>query len=144
MSVRRGHGGILSFQRDWVEQNKKRTSQVWTLCVEESALHDTVRVRWNHCSLHSECTALHRCLLTSAGVSPPRGLTSHSVPGHICPWVPALINISSKHFNTDSKYLTPHHNSLCCVICAACATWLERVCYTNYMHIIQRINNSAS
>ena len=84
-------------------------------------------------------------LLTSAGVSLPLGLTSDSVlVTSAPPRVPALIDIGSKEFNTDSKYLTPHHNSLCCVICAACATWLERVCDTNDMQIIQRINNSAS
>ena len=64
-------------------------------------------------------------------VSPPPGADT----GHWWHLPPGLINISSKHFNTDSKYLTAHHNSLCCVIWEACATWLESICPTNGMCI---------
>ena len=96
---------------------------------------DTVIWRKVHYTTLCECvgitagctqSALHQCV-------PTPGADTTQCTGDICPWVPALINISSKHFNTDSKYLTPHHNSLCCVICKACATWLQRF-WTNKWH----------
>ena len=106
--------------------NKTETThitQAWTLHTKVHFVHDTVWVRWNHCSLHwSAVLSSGQSDVSTSGVPTPGGWHWPLVTS-----APGLINISSKHFNTDSKYLTAHHNSLCCVIWEACATWVESV-----------------
>ena len=115
--------GVSADNRKWVHVSILSLQRMCEITKDISSW-DIMTWRKVHYTTLCECvgitagciqSALHQCVPTPGADTTQ--CTEHWGDICPCPWIPALINISSKHFNTDSKYLTPHHNSLCCVIC---------------------------